>query len=139
MNYAKGVPVGKNNLPFTTDAPPPYTSIVRSVSENATASSVLTLSSITTAIEVAAIAAPVFLKWIPTSDTTASVIAVAGSTANYDHVIPSGTVRRFVVPQERIPTNDPLGSVQGINPQLGLYARVAIKGAGVSSVLVTEY
>lgn len=137
-NYAKGLAVGKNNIEMQSP-PPPYTAIIRQVSENGTASSVLSLSSITTAIEVAAIGGPAFVKWITTTDTTASVIAVAGGTANYDHVVSSGTFRRFVVPFERTPTNDPIGSVQGINPQLGLYARVAVKTAGIASVLVTEY
>lgn len=137
MNYAKSLPRGKDGTEFQ-NSPPPFTAIVRSSSENATVSSVITVSSVTTALEIAAIGGSAVIKWIATTDTTASVISAA-ATANFDHVIPSGTVRRFVIPQERTPSQDPVGSVQGLNLQLGLYQRYAIKTIGIASVLTTEY
>lgn len=112
----------------------PKPALVTRTSENATASSVVTLSDNTTMIELAAVGGTAVLKWIQTSDTTASVISEAG-TANYDHVIPSGQVRRFVVPQESIGTS----SIVGANKQNGLYNRVAYKTVGVASVMTTEY
>lgn len=137
QNYAKSLPQGKNGTEFQ-NSPPPFTAIVRNISENASASSVITVSSITTALEIAAIGGPAVIKWISTNDTTASVVSAAG-TANFDNIISSGTLRRFVIPIERTSSNDPVGSVQGINLQLGLYQRFAVKSIGIGSVIALEY
>ncbi len=136
-NYAAGSPIGNNNQPIYT-APPAYKALEQYTSENATASSVMTLTQDTTAIEIATGGAPAFMRWVATSDTQASVIAVAGTTANYDHVIPAATVRRFVVPIESGP-NQGYSSMQGTNRAEGLFQRVAFKSAGAASVLMTEY
>ncbi len=112
----------------------PQPAIVTTTSENATASSVITLNDNTTDLEVAAVAVTGFVKWITRSDTTASVIAAAG-TANYDVVIPAGTVRRLVVPRETQGTS----SIVGANIANGLYNRVAYKTAGIGSILATQY
>jgi hypothetical protein len=116
----------------------PALAIARYGAENATASSVITVSSITTAIEVAAVGGPAVMRWVSTSDTQASVVS-AVSGANFDHVIPTGQFRRFVIPVERMPQADTAGSVLGINVAQGLYARVAVKSIGVASVLTSEY
>lgn len=137
MNYAKSLARGTDSTEFQ-NSPPPYVAIVRTGSENSSASSVLTVSSITTALEIAAVGGPAVIKWIATTDTQASVVSAA-ATANFDHVIPTGTFRRFVIPQERTPSNNPTGSVQGVNLEKGLYQRYAIKSIGVASVLTTEY
>lgn len=108
--------------------------IVTITSENATASSVITVNDNTTDLEVAAVGVTGFLKWITRGDTTASVIAAAG-TANYDVVIPAGTVRRLVIPVETGGTS----SIVGANIQNGLYNRYAIKSAGIGSILTTQY
>jgi hypothetical protein len=65
----------------------------------------------------------------------ASVVA-SGAGANYDHFIPTGTVRRFVVPRETAGLT--AGNVGSIN---GLYNRVAYINAGptAASVLYMEY
>ncbi len=110
--------------------------IVSTVSENATASSVITLNDNTTDLEVAAIGSTGYLKWITRSDTTASVISSVGGQANFDVVIPSGTVRRLVIPRETIGSG---ASVVGANIQNGLYNRAAYKTGGIGSVLVTQY
>lgn len=112
----------------------PQPAIVTITSENATASSVITLNDNTTDLEIAAVAVTGFVKWIGRSDTTASVIAAAG-TANYDVVIPANTVRRLVVPRETMGTS----SIVGANIANGLYNRVAYKTAGIGSILTTQY
>lgn len=142
QNYARGVPMGNNQIPFQGNGTPPAVkAIARYTSENNAASSVITLSENTTAIEIAAQGGSVIMRWVPTSDTTASVVGVAGATANYDHVIPVGMYRRFVVPIE---VNNPqgYGSMVGANIENGLYRRVAIKGAVLlvsGSILTAEY
>lgn len=108
--------------------------LITIVSENATVSSVITVNDNTTDLEIAAVGATGFVKWITKGDTTASVISVAG-TANYDVVIPSGTVRRLVIPRETLGTS----SIVGANIANGLYNRVAYKTGGIGSILATQY
>lgn len=136
MNYAKSLPQDRNNHPLQ-GLPAAVPALASYDGENATASSVLTLTQDTTALEIAANGGAAVMKWITQGDTTASVIsAVAG--ANYDHVIPKDTVRRFIVPRE-VNSATGYGSVMGTNRQEGLYRRVAIKSTGVSSVMTAEY
>lgn len=109
--------------------------IVTTLSENATASSVITVNDNTTDLEVAAVGATGFIKWIGRSDTTASVVSSVGG-ANWDVVIPSGTLRRLVIPRE---TGGAGASVVGANVSNGLYNRVAWKTGGPGSILATQY
>lgn len=132
--YPVPQPIDRANNPML-QFPPAFVSQARYDNENATASSVMTLTDNTTVIEVTALGVSAVLKWIPTTDTTASVISAAG-TANYDHVIPAGNLRRFVIPIERAL---PAPSIQGINKAMGLYNRVAIKSTGIGSVLTSEF
>lgn len=141
-NYAKGQPLGDNDTPLY-DCPPAVKAVAQYVYENGTASSVISVSHNTTAIEVAAGGAGAVLRWIPSTETAAvspfaSVIAIAGATANYDHVIAANTVRRFVIPQESTP-NQGTSSMVGENRAYGLFQRVAIKSQGIGSVLTSEY
>lgn len=100
-------------------------------------SSVFTLNNKTTSIEVAAPNAAVAIKWIAVGAAQTSVISSFAGAVNFDHIIPAGSYRRFVVPRE----------TQGIagpalpNSVHGLYQRLAAvpTTAAVSSVLVTEY
>ncbi len=147
QNYAAGRPAGSTGQTVDALAPAPYKAIKQYTSENATASSVISLTDNTTAIEVATNAAPAFVRWVPSTETAAvspfaSVIAIAGSTANYDFVVPPNAVRRFVVPIE-LSTNKTVGatatSVVGQRVEYGLFARVAVKTAGIASVMVAEY
>lgn len=110
--------------------------LISIVSENATASSVITVNDNTTDLEIAAIGSTGFVKWITRSDTTASVISSVGGQANFDVVIPAGTVRRLVIPRE---TGGAGSSVVGANVQNGLYNRVAYKTGGIGSILATQY
>lgn len=117
--------------------PAPKKALEQYTSENATASSVISLTHDTTSLEVAAVGGSAALRWVPTTDTTASIITIAGATANYDHVIPTGTVRRFAVPQETQGLQQ--GSVVGLNRGAGLYQRVAYKTFGIGSVMAIEF
>ena len=105
-------------------------------SENASASSVISVGHDTTTIEIAANGGPAVLRWVTTTDTAASVIS-ATSGANFDHAIAQNTVRSFAIPKETIGVA--AGSVVGVNRQYGLYQRVAIKSTGIASILLTEY
>lgn len=146
QNYAAGTPVGGNHTPLF-GSPAAYKAVEQYTYENAVASSVISLTDNTTAIEVTAVGVPAFVRFVPASETAAvspfgSVISAAGATANYDFVVPANTVRRLVVPIETS-ANTTVGatatSVVGQRVEYGLFARVAIKGSGVSSVLVAEY
>ena len=136
LNYAPGLPHDKNGEP-QQGLPSPFVAKARYTSENATASSVVSVSHDTTVIEVAALNGDAAIRWVPTTDTAASVVTIAGSTSNFDHVIANDTVRRFVIPIETAITNPQ--SVQGINRSSGLYQRVALKTMGVASVMLSEF
>lgn len=141
QNYARGIPMGNNQMPASYQAPPAVKAVKQYLSENATTSSVVTLTMNTTAIEVAAQSAPVALRWVYVADAATaatSVIAIAGTTANFDHIVPQNMVRRFVVPIE---VNNPQGngSMVGANIENGLFRRLAYKTQGIASVAVTEY
>lgn len=132
--YQPNLPHDRGSGEALQEFPAPILAVQERVSENASTSSVITLSDRTTMLEVAAVGSTGFLKWIASTDTTASVISAAG-TADYDHVIPAGTIRRFVVPQERAG----IPSIAGANVQNGCYARVAYKTGGIGSILTAEF
>lgn len=134
-DYSGGPPIGRNSHPIQ-GSPFPARALARYVNENATASSVMTLTDDTTAVEIAAGGATAAMRWVTSGDTTASVVAIAGSTSNFDHVIPANTVRRFVVPIE-LSTRQ--ASTVGMNVQNGLFKRVAFKSQGIGSVLLSEH
>lgn len=138
LNYAKGKAVGNNSVPFY-DSPPPVRAIQRYYSENAIASSVITLSPNTTAIEIGAVNSAVVMRWVAVGDTGASVVGSVLATLNYDHAIGKDTVQRFVVPVETMNTAEGVGSMVGANIANGLYRRVAYKTQAVGSILVAEY
>lgn len=123
----------------------PKLSKIRYTNENGVASSVITVTPDTTTIEITANGGAAVMRWVPRGETAAvspfaSVLGPAGATANYDHVIPANTMRRFAIPievQYAVPS-----SMVGSNIENGLYQRVAIKSAallGLSSVLVSEF
>lgn len=133
LNYAKALPRDKAGDTMQ-EYPAPFVSLQTDASENSSASSVLSLTDNTSAIEIAATGGAAVMKWIATTNTNPSVISAAG-TANFDHVIPANSYRRFVVPIESQGT----ASIVGINKQAGLYQRVAVKSVGVASVATTQY
>lgn len=138
-NYAQPLPRDTGGAPMQ-EYPAPRVALAQYAVDNASASSVISVSHDTTAIEIAAIgASPIgaVMRWVTTGDTQASIISAANLTENFDHVIGNNQVRRFVIPIESFA--NPGGSVVGINRGAGLYQRVAVKSTGVGSVLVTEY
>ena len=134
-NYSPPLPRGKDDEAMQ-EYPSPKLALARYTGENLTASSVISVTHDTTALEIAAVGGTAAMRWVTTADTQASVVTIAGSTSNYDHIIPTGTMRRFVIPIE---SNPQTGSVQGINREIGLYQRVAIKSIGIASVLLAEF
>lgn len=132
-DYMRPLPGGAPMSEF----PAPLKAKARYTNENNTASSVISVSHDTVQLEVAAVGQSAAIRWVATSDTEASVVTVAGATSNYDHVIPSGQVRRFAIPIET--RGAAQGSMVGANRLNGLYQRVAIKTTGIGSVMVAEY
>jgi len=140
-NYAKSLGRDVNGNPFQ-EAPPPYPTLSSSMRENAVASSVLAINPNTTIIEVAAIGGEgIAIRWIPTTETAStspygSVIA-SGLGANYTHIVPAATFRRFIVPKETQGAAM-VGQIGSVN---GLYQRVAAINVGTtaSSVLFAEF
>lgn len=124
------------------DCPPPFIALDEWQIENAVASSCISLNPNTTELEVGAFGGQgVVIRWVPLTETAtvaprASVVA-SGLGADFDHWIPSGQLRRFIVPKET------MGQVAGgqIGSVNGLYQRIAWINAGATatSILATEY
>lgn len=139
--YAKPLPRDGGGQPMQ-EYSAPFKALARYDNENNTASSVISFTDQTTAVEVAAIGGTgAAIRWVPRTETAAvspfASVITAVSGANYDNVIPAGTVRRFVIPIET--QGAPQGSVVGANVQNGLYQRIAIKSFGISSVMTAEF
>lgn len=132
--YPKALPIDASSQPMQ-EFPAPYLALEEDLSENNTASSVITLTDNTTIIEVGAFGTGAALKWISTTNTNPSVVTAAGATADFDHAIAPNTIRRFVVPIETAGNT----SVVGANKRNGLYNRIAVKSVGIGSVLTTQY
>lgn len=134
MAYGKKIPVDINNTPDVL-TPPNVVALQQFIASGA-ASSVITFHENATNLEVAAAdalnsAGGLLLKWISSTDTTASVTGT-----NFDHFITSGQQpRRFVIPVEKIGTS----STVGANVKNGLYNRVAWMAHGTASVIATIY
>ena len=139
MNYAKQLPLDKNNYPYP--APPAFVSN-QSQAGNPIASSVITLSANTTVISLMAIGgnagnAGLLGKWVTAAQITSGASSV--TSTNFDIMVNSGQTLSFVVP---ISTNGTgTQSVQGINPTLGLYPALSVKAATAQacSVFSAEY
>ena len=130
QNYAHMLPKDQSgeamqNYPAATVA------LQRTTAIPPAASSVISLSDLTTEVEISALNGAIAMKW-----GSASVIAVAGATANYDHVIPINTVRRFVVPIQKVPDHN---SVMGANGANGLYNSLAVITMSSTLSAVSEY
>jgi hypothetical protein len=139
-NYAKIIPRDTSGVAMDGYPAASRANVTR-MSENCVASSVVTLHHDTSTLEIGAFGGQgLVFRWVPTSETAAvapraSVVA-SGAGANYDHYIPSGNYRRFVVPKES--AGKTAGNVGSIN---GLFNRVAVINAGptAASVLYMEY
>lgn len=139
-NYAKGQPIDESGYDIQ-NAPAPVPALEQWTVENGVTSSVITLHPKTTRMEIGAFGGQgVAIKWIPVTDVTqASVVSSGLTQANFDHWVPPGLTRWFVVPRET--------SGSGMNPNAqvgsvyGLYQRVAWinKGGTASSIIASEY
>lgn len=140
MNYAKSLARDTGNEPMQ-EYPAPYPAIKSYNTTNAVASSVVSLNGTATSLEVASFGGQgVAIRWIKTTETAgvspfASVIS-SGAGANFDHIIPAGTYRRFVIPKET--GGAAVGQAGSVN---GLYQRIAWINAGIvaSSVMASEF
>lgn len=141
-NYVRNIPRDKGGEPLQ-DFPAPTIALEQTVTDNAVASSIITLHPNTSSLEVSAVGGQgVVIRWIKTTETAAvapagSVVA-SGLGANFDHHIPAGALRRFAVPVETQGIGT--GNMQ-VGSTFGLYQRVARINAGVvaSSILVVEH
>lgn len=145
QNYARGVPMGNNQMPFQGNGTPPAVAAIGTFVKDTAivTSSIMVFNQNTTAIEVAAVGGPAYIKWLSQSVVDSSVAGTSiigtGATANFDHIIPAATYRRFVIP---IVTNQPAGygSMMGANRENGLYPNMAYVGVvGASILAVTQY
>lgn len=135
LNYANAVPVDERGNPM--QGLPPAVIALATTTISTSISSVVTFNNNSTDIEVAAPNIAVAIKWIGVGASQTSVISSSLGTANFDHTVPSGGYRKFVIPRE----------TQGIagpalaNSVHGLYQRMAVIpiNGGVASILVTEY
>ncbi len=143
QNYARGVPMGNNQMPASYIAPPAVAAIATTVKDTATTtSSIMVFNQNTTAIEVAATGGNAYIKWLSQSVVDSSVAGTSilgtGAGANFDHVIPAASYRRFVIP---INVNNAQGysSQVGANRENGLYPNMAYIGTATSIIAVTQY
>lgn len=141
-NYVKPIPIDKAGSSLQ-EFPAPFKAVASvMMRENAVASSVMVLDKDAASLEVAAFGGQgIVIRWVPSTETPtvvpyASVIA-SGLGANFDHLIPSGQVRRFAIPKETYGQTAG-GNVGSVN---GLYYRLAQINAGITaaSVLVSQF
>src|SRR3990167_10080826 len=114
INYGRPIAKDKNDQPYIPVYIP--TSTLGSVNrENASASSVTTLTDMTSVIEVTAITTAVGIRWAVNQATS---VITAATTANFDNIVPVNTTRLFVVPRrvQAVP------SLSGINSMEGLFS-----------------
>lgn len=135
VNPYPNLPHDKGNVPMQ-EFPSPIVAKARYAKENSAASSVISVSHDTTAIEIGAATTGAIMRWVTIADTQASVVGAEG-TPNFDHFIGPGTVRKFAIPIERQQSN--YSSMMGANRLNGLYQRVAVKSVGIGSVLLSEF
>lgn len=113
--------------------------------ENAVASSVMLLDQNASHVEVNAMGGAIAIRWVaatetPTVSPRASVIA-SGLGANFDHLIPANSYRKFAIPKETGGVGPGGVANAGIGSVYGLYSRLAQINASTApaSVLVVQY
>lgn len=142
-NYAAGSPLG-NNQNQVYSAPPSFKAVATTArSTTPTVSSILILSQNTTGVEISSAGGPTVFKWLYRSTVDSSVastsVIATGATADFDHIVPNDTYRRFVIPQA---VNNPqgYGSFVGGNVENGLYTHIAYAGLAAASIVsITQY
>lgn len=111
--------------------PMPLVAKVTTAGAPPAASSVVSFGANTTVVEITALNASLAIKW-----GAASVISTSGATANYDHIVPVNTTRRFVIPRSVIGVT---ASIVGKNVLNGLYNSMAVITVGSVATGITEY
>lgn len=113
--------------------------------ENDVVSSVLLLDQNATHVEVNAVGGPIAIRWVaatetPTVSPRGSVIA-SGLGANFDHMIPANSYRRFAIPKETGGVGPQGVANAGIGSVYGLYHRLGHVNGGATpaSILVVQY
>lgn len=143
-NYVAGAPAGDRGPFLGALAVAPLKAIATTTRDSGTnVSSIAVLTDNTTAIEVSATGAPAYIRWLSQSLVDSSVAGtsvLATGAANYDHIIPAATVRRFVVPIST-DTNRTVGatttSVVGQNVEYGLFKNVGMIGTGTITSIIS--
>jgi len=130
INYSPALPVDKNLNPVQ-GVPAAFPAKVTTSAAPPAASSVVSFGANTTTIEITALNASLAIKW-----GSASVIAAAGATANFDHIVPVNSTRRFVLP---VNIQGSTSSVVGANALNGLYTTMAVISTGSILSAITEY
>jgi hypothetical protein len=144
MNYSKSLPRDTGGAPLQ-EFPAPYKAVVTTHKPNCSSSSILYLNPNTTLIEVSAFGGQgVAVRWVPSVEGAAATPfgSVVGATSllgispNFDHIIPTGVVRRFVIPKETM--GQATGQAASIH---GLYSKMAFINTGTTaaSILATEF
>ena len=144
MNYSKSLPRDTGGAPMQ-QFPAPYKAVAVIHKANCSSSSVLYLNPDSTLIEIAAWGGQgVAIRWVPSVEGAGatpfmSVVAATsllGITPNFDHIIPTDTVRRFVIPKATM--GQATGQAGSVN---GLYVKMAFINTGTtaSSILATEF
>lgn len=148
QNYAAGAPQGDRGPFLGALAVAPLKAIGTTTKDAGNnVSSILILSDNTTAIEVSATGGPAYIRWMAQSLVDSSVAGtsvISTGAANYDHIIPAATVRRFVVPIStdiNRTAGTAVTSVVGQNVEYGLFKNVALIGTGaITSIIgITQY
>ena len=145
MSYINPLPRDKSN-----EAMQEFPAPVRAVTsvmmiENDAVSSVLLLDQNASHVEVNAVGGPIAIRWVrstetPTVSPRGSVIA-SGAGANFDHLIPTNSYRRFAIPKETGGMGPGGVATAGIGSVYGLYYRLGHINASATpaSVLVVQY
>lgn len=144
-SYINALPRDKSNEAMQDFPAPVRARASVMMRENAVASSVMLLDQNATHIEVNAVNAPIVIRWVAATETPsvvprASVVA-SGLGANFDHLIPANSFRRFAIPKETGGVGPQGIANAGLGSVYGLYQRLAQINAGTApaSVLIVQY
>lgn len=136
ISYAQAIARDEAGVPLQ-EFPAPVKATKTTVAVTAI-SSVFTFDNSSTSIEITAPNSPVAWRWLPVGSPLGSVVSSYATAANFDHIIPSGQLRRFVIPRETQGIAGPAlaNSVHGLY-QFG--AAIPLNGTAAASILVSEF
>ena len=132
--YAKGLPIDDRGNPMHNEAPDAVT-LQTTAGIPPAASSVISFAAGTTVVEITALNNSLAYKW-----GSASVIATAGATANFNGIVPVNTTRRIIIPVSVYGIGMGITSVvSGKNAQNGLFNSMAVIATASVLTAITEY